>query len=235
MKKGLSVFWTIVSVLMIIGAIECGIVAAVYTGDQRAIENVSDISISDIDEHTVLYVEKLEVLERYAFQTVDEYQDSEGSYSDTTYYVYPASHPMDKHTLFAEYYIVKFTDKTGKEYVASLTVSAEDDIASSLRNTPLQIGACVGAAPYANSAFSNTNDKQLAELREASLKNYSQHSQAESAQITLGYRAASIAQYEKAAAKDAASTRVLMAVLAVALLAGTVWLIGFVRRKKQKG
>lgn len=233
MKKGLSVFLTIVYVLMIIGAVECAFFAIVYSGDHITVENASAINISVLDEHTVLYVEDLEVLERYAFQTVDEYQDSEGSYSDTTYYVYDASHPMDGHELFAEYYIVKFSDKTGKEYIASLSVSADDHIAPALKNTPLQISACVSALPGANTAFLNANDKQLAELREAALNDYAQKSQTERAHFTLGYQAESIAQYNEAAEKDVASTRVLMAILGVTLLAAAIWLMRFVRKKKQ--
>ena len=234
MKKGISIFLRIVFVLMIIGAIECAIFAIVYQGDAVQVENASDISIADINEHTILYVENLEILERYAFKTVEEYRDSEGTYVDTTYYVYEASHPMDNHELFAEYYIVKFCDKNNKEYLASLSVAADDDIAGSLKNTPLQISACVGAAPLSNSALLNTYDEQLKELRKTALNHYSQQSQTEQAHISLGYQAESIEQYNRDAEKDVVSFRVMMAILSVVLLAGAVWLMRVVRAKSKK-
>lgn len=234
MKKGIAVFLTIVYVLIVIGAIECAIFAIVYKGDNIQVENASDINISDIDEYTILYVENLEILERYAFETVYEYRDSEGSYTDITYYVYEASHPMDEHELFAEFYIVKFRDKTNKEYIASLSVDADDDIASSLKNTPLQISACVGAAPFSSTAFSNANDKQLRELRETSLNNYSQQTQIEQANITLGYQAESIEQYDQDTEKDVIISRVLMAIFSVVLLAIAIWLMRIVRTKNKK-
>lgn len=234
MKKGIAVFLTIVYVLIVIGAIECAIFAIVYKGDNIQVENASDMNISDIDEYTILYVENLEILERYAFETVYEYRDSEGSYTDITYYVYEASHPMDEHELFAEFYIVKFRDKTNKEYIASLSVDADDDIASSLKNTPLQISACVGAAPFSNTAFSNANDKQLRELRETSLNNYSQQTQIEKANITLGYQAESIEQYDQDTEKDVIISRVLMAIFSVVLLAIAIWLMRIVRTKNKK-
>ena len=234
MKKGISIFLTIVYVLMIIGAIECAIFAITYKGDNIKVENASDINLSDIDEYTILYVENLEILERYAFKTVYEYRDSEGTYTDTTYYVYEASHPMDKHKLFAEYYIVKFRDKNNKEYIASLSVAADDDIASSLKNTPLQISACVGASPFSSTTFLNTYDKQLRELRETSLNNYSQQSQIERTHITLGYQAENIEQYNRDTEKDVVEVRVMMAIFSVALLAVAVWLIRVVRKAKIK-
>lgn len=229
MKKGFSLFLTTVYVLMIIGAIECAIFAIVYKGDRIEVKNATTINILDINEYTVLYVENLEILERYAFQTVYEYRDSEGTYTDTTYYVYDAFQPMDKHELFAEYYIVKFNDKTGKEYIASLSVDADDDIALSLRNTPLQISACVGVSPVSTATFLNTNDKQVHELRESSLSKYSQQSQIESAHITLGYQAGSIAQYNQEAEKDIVETKILMTVFCVVLLSVAIWLMCVVR------
>ncbi len=234
MKKGISVFLTIVYVLMIIGAIECGIFAIMYKGDNIKVENASDVTISDIDEYTILYVENLEVLERYAFKTVYEYRDSEGTYTDTTYYVYEDSHPMDKHELFAEYYIVKFHDKNNKEYIASLSVAADDDIASSIKNTPLQISACVGVSPISSTTLLNTYDKQLHEIRETSLNNYSQQLQAEKAHISLGYQAENIEQYNRDAEKSVVETRVMMAIFSAVLLAVAVWLIRVVRIKNNK-
>lgn len=231
MKKGISIFLTIVYVFMIIGAVECGIFAIMYKGDNIKVENASNINISDIDEYTILYVENLEVLEQYAFKTMYEYRDSEGTYTDTTYYVYEASHPMDKNKLFAEYYIVKFRDKNNKEYIASLSVAADDDIVSSLKNTPLQISACVGASPVSSTTLLNTYDKQLRELRETSLNNYSQQSQIEKAHISLEYQAGNIEQYNRNAGKDAVESRVIMAIFSVILFAVAIWLIRVVRKK----
>ena len=234
MKKRTLVFLTVVYVLMIIGAVECAIFAILYTGDNIKVENVSDINISNIDEHTVLYIEDLEILERYAFETLYEYRDSEGGYTDTTYYVYEDSHPKDEHELFAEYYIVKFCDKSDNEYVASLSVSASDDVASLLEDAPLQISACVGAVPISSSTvLSNENDKQLIELREDSLNKFSEKSQIERANVTLGYKAESIEQYNQDTGKDVVTTRVIMAIFSVVLIAVAVWLIRICRRKKQ--
>ena len=139
MKKGTAILLKILSVLIIIGAIECLVAALLYNGSADKIENISEIDVSAVNDSTKIYFEEIEILERYAFETVYEYNDSENSYSDTTYYVYDDSQPMDKNELFTEYYIVKFCDNSGKEYITSLSVLAKKKVASSLKNTPLKI------------------------------------------------------------------------------------------------
>ena len=234
MKKGTAIALRIICVFMIIGALECLIFSIMFKGDNTKIENASDINISDIDESTVLYIENLEVSERYAFETIDEYRDSEGTYEDTTYYVYDASQPMDEHELFAEFYIVKFCDKNNKERIASLSVPADCDIAHSLKNTPLQISACFWVSPFSSDSFLlNTNDKKLNELRETSLNDYSQQSQIEQAHITLEYVSDSVEQYNQDKDKDDVELRVMMAIFGVLLMVASVWLILFVRKKSK--
>lgn len=94
MKKGLSIFLKIVSILMIIGGVECLIFSATYQESPKKVEHASDIIVSDITDYSVLYIEELNVLERYAFKTKDEYKDSEGTYTEVNFYVYDASSPM---------------------------------------------------------------------------------------------------------------------------------------------
>lgn len=233
MKKGTSIFLKILIVLMIIGAIECAIFAIVYTGDSTAVVCASDIDIGDIDEYTILYFEDLEVLSRYAFETVYEYRDSEGSYTDTTYYVYDASQPMDKNELFAQYYIVKFQDMNNT-YITSLSVAADKDITSSLKETPLRISACVGASTISTSAFSNASDDQLRDLRETALNDYAKQHQIQRAHITLGYQTESLEQYDRDREQDTVSSRIMMAVVSVILLGGSIWLIRILRKGKEE-
>ncbi len=233
MKKNFFAIKIIACVLIIICAIECMLFAILYNGEKIEIKNASDISLSDIDEHTTIYIEDFEILERYAFKTVYEYSDSEGSYSSDTYYVYEATHPMDKNELFAEYFIVKFCDKNNKEYITSLCIDASNEIASSLKNVPLQISACVWTLyPSSATALSSETDKQLIEIRETSLNNYSQQSQIERAPVIFEYQSESAEQYIQDNENDAIVARILVAILGIILLAVAAWLIRVIRRKK---
>ena len=74
----------------------------------------------------------------------------------------------------------------------------------------------------------------MRELRETSLNNYSQQSQIERANITLGYQAESIEQYNQDTEKDVIRSRVLMAIFSVVLLAVAIWLMRLVRTKNKK-
>lgn len=230
MKKGTAVFLTIVAVLMLIGAVECGIIAIIHNGESSKIEDGAKIDISDIDEYTVLYFEELEVVGRYAFQTADEYSDSDSGYTDTTYYVYEGDQPMDSHELHAEYYIVKFSDSSN-EYITSLCVAADQDV-DSLKNTPVRISACVSAAPASNSSLQNENDKKLQELREDALDAYAEDSGIERVHVTFSYQAESAEQHQSDMEKDVVIVRVILAVASVGLVVGGVCLIRFVRKKK---
>jgi hypothetical protein len=142
---------------------------------------------------------------------------------------------MDKNELFAEYYIVKFCDNSGKEYITSLSVLAKKKVASSLKNTPLKISACTGATPVSNDELPdqlvNSNDKQLLELREKSLNGYSQNNNVPRAGFTLGYITDSVEQYQSDFAEGVVELRIMLAVLGVALILADVWLIRFIGRK----
>lgn len=219
---------------MIIGAIECLICAFLPSETSDKCELLSNIDIEQIDDYTTIYCEELEILNRYAFETVYEYTDSEGTYIDTTYYVYDASEPMDKNELFAEYYIVKISDKTGNEYIASLIVSADKDMASTLTKTPLKISACVWASPISNPKLSNSDDKQLYQLRETALNEYSKNSKIERAPITLTYQAESIEQYQDSIKKDAVGSKIIMIIFSVILALSGIGIGRFIRKKTKK-
>lgn len=235
MKKGLSVFLKIVSILMIIGGVECLIFSALYQETPKKIEDISDIVVSDITEYSTVYIEELDVLERYAFKTKDEYKDSEGTYTEVNYYVYDASSPMDDNELFAEFYIVKFLDKTGQEQLASLSVSSDKDIAESLNKCPTTISACIGVSPVSNSQLLNSYDKELRQIREQSLLEYSTKSELpEVNNITFGYQNESIEQYQKEYQNDVTSAKIITLVFGIILIGGGIALFIYVQKKQLK-
>lgn len=235
MKKGLSIFLKIVSILMIIGGVECLIFSATYQESPKKVEHASDIIVSDITDYSIVYIEELNVLERYAFKTKDEYKDSEGTYTEVNFYVYDASSPMDNNELFAEYYIVKFRDKTGQEQIASLSVSSDEEIATSLSKCPTTISACIGVSPVSNSKLLNSYDKELKQIREQSLLEYSTTSELpQISNITFGYQNESIEQYQKEFESDVKSAKIIALVFGIVLIVGGTALFIHVRKKQSK-
>lgn len=234
MKKKPSRIQTILSVLMIVGAVMCLIFSAAYQDDPGAVAYVTDLDVSRVKESASVYMEELEVLERYAFQTIHEHEDSDGIYSDVQYYVYDASQPMDSNRLFGEYYIVKFRDKTGEAYITSLSVSAFKRVAPSLRDAPVTISACVGMHPLQeDSAFTNNNDLELHALREAALDAYAQKTGIRRAGITLGYQEERVSQYQEGFERDVSSAKTVALVFGILLAAGGAALLS-PRKKKAK-
>ena len=234
MKKKPSVFLTILSILMIIGAVECLVFSLLYQESPDQVGTITEIEISQAKASSKMYLEELEVLERYAFQTIYEYEDSEGIYSDVTYYVYEDSHPMDRNQLFGEYYIVKFRDKTGTEYITSLSVSAYRSVAPLLAEAPVTIPACVGVRPIENRYPENSNDRELYVLQEAALDAYAQESGISRAPVTFGYLDDTIAEYQQAFEQDVASAKITALVFGLILGAGGVLLLVLPRKKKAK-
>ncbi len=233
MKKGLSVVLTIVYILMIVGGIELLIFSSTYRESTPKIKEISKINISDITDYTTLYIENLEIIERYAFKTEDEYKDSEGTYTEINYYVYDAMQPMDDNELSSEYYIVKFKDKSGKEYVSSLSVSADKTIAKKLKNCPLSTSACVGAAPISSNKLLNSYDVKLSDLRDSALTEYANNFEVTCANITLGYQNETIEQYQTEFQKDVTSAKIISLIFGLVLLSGGIYVMMYVRKKKK--
>lgn len=234
MKKKPSTFRTILSVLMIIGAVMCLIFSVMYQENPGQVAYITELDVSRAKETVTVYIEELEVLERYAFQTIHEHEDSDGIYSDVQYYVYDASQPMDSNRLFGEYYIVKFRDKTGEAYITSLSVSASKTVAPTLHGAPVTISACVGMQPLqADGAFTNNNDIELHALREAALDAYSQKTGIRRANVTLGYQEETVSQYQKGFAQDVSSAKTVALVFGILLAAGGAALLS-PRKKKAK-
>ena len=235
MKKKPSKVHVILSVLMIVGAVMCCVFSAAYQDNPGAVAYVTELDISRVKETVTVYIEELDVLERYAFQTLYEYADSEGIYTDVKYYVYEASHPMDDNQLFGEYYIVKFKDKTGTQYITSLSVSAYKDIGPTLKNAPVTVSACVGMQPVQGpNSFTNSNDRELYDLREAALDAYSQKTGIRRANVTLGYQEETVSQYQEGFEQDVSSTKTVALVFGILLGAGGGALLVFSRKKKAK-
>lgn len=234
MKKKPSVFLTILSILMIIGAVECLLFSLLYQDSSNRIGSSTEMDITQAKAAAAIYLEDLEVLERYAFQTVHEYADSEGIYSEVTYHVYEASQPMDGNHLFGEYYIAKFRDKTGTEYITSLSVSAYRPVAPLLAKAPITISACVGVRPIENMYPQNTNDQELFVLQEAALDAYARESGISRAPFTFGYLDDAIVEYQQSYEQDVFSAKVIALVFGVILGAGGVLLLVLPRKKKTK-
>ena len=221
----------VLSILLILFGILSLVMGLLYQETPKQIQNMDVVDISEIRETSTFFVEDLEVLQRYAFETVHEYEDSESGYSDTDYYVYSDSQPMDKNDLFGEYYIVKFTDKTGTEYITSLSVLANKDIAPSLRNGPVRLDACVGASLIAETKLLNSNDKDLHRLREEALDAYARESQLPRANITLGYQTRTVQDNLQQQEQDVRSFKTSNAVLGAAMLAIGSFLLVKQKRK----
>lgn len=228
MKK----FLKVAAIFLLIGAVCCLLGAVLYQEKPAECKALKDTDSAAIDDYTVVYCADLEVLERYAFQTMKEYRDSEGSYTDVTYYVYDASQSMDKNELVGEYYLVKFRDSTGKEYITSLSVPAEENMSKTLAKTPVKLSACLGAAPIRTGGLLNDNEEKLRQLRETALDACSEKLQLPRANITLSYRAETVEQYQKEFQKDGVTARIVMAVFAVVLCGSGVWLLRRADKKK---
>lgn len=232
MKKGVSIFLRVLAVVMIIIGIICLGFGAFGSFETAEVKNMSDISAYGVADYTVLYFEELEVLERYAFKTEYEYRDSEGTYEETDYFVYDASQPMDDNELFAEYYIVKFSDNTGKEFVTSLCVRMDKSHKPDLATLPAQISCCAYVATISDNALANSYDVELANLRRAAINEYSGKTGASAASVALEYKTHSVSQYQQDAESDNQTTRVLMIVFGVLLVVGAVLILRLVKRKK---
>ena len=223
---------TILSVVMFLYGFLALVFAILYQPKPEKIENITEIQVSDLGDSSVVYFDRLNVVQRYAFQTIDEYEDSESGYSDVTYRVYDASQPMDRYDLHSEYYIVSFSDKSGTEYITSMSVYAEKSIRDVLSNTPVTIPACVTASRITgDSAFLNTNDKELIQLRETVLDAYAQQTGIARADIRLSYQSSSTAQYLQDFEQDTSSGRISAAVLGVILIGIGLFLLRLRKRK----
>lgn len=215
MKK---VLFAILAVFTILGTVVCLGFAVFYRPAQETVHDMSAATISGLNERTAFQIEDLEILERYAIKVIQESDGGNGMPEDSTYYVYDASAAVDEHTLWAEYYVVRFTDRE-KEYVASLMVSAGKDV--SLENIPVSITACVNAFP----ASSGADDDKLGQLRQAALEDWAQRTGAEKATVTLGYQAESADLLRSSVDKDATEIRLAMGITGVILAAFSVWFI----------
>lgn len=226
-EKILSIFLIVFGVLSLVFGLT-------YQETPRDIQNMASVDITEIRETSTFFVEDLQVLSRYAFKTVHEYEDSESGYSDTQYYVYSDSQPMDNNDLFAEYYIVKFSDKTGTEYITSLSVLAGKDIAPSLRSTPVRLDACLGAALIAEEKLLNSEDEDLRRLRAEALDACARESGLPRAQIKLGYQTRSVAENLHQQGREVTSAKVTNIIFGGAMLAAGIFLLVKAKRKTQK-
>lgn len=215
MKK---VLLAILAIFTILGTVVCLGVAIFYQPKPETVYHMSTARLSEMRERTVFYIENLEVLERYAIKVIQENDGSNGMPEDSAYYVYDASAAVDEYTPWAEYYVVRFTDRE-KEYVASLTVSAGKNI--SLEKLPVSITACVNVFP----ASADASEDKLGKLRQTALESCAQRTGAEKAAVTLSYQAESADHLQSAIAKDAAEIKLAMGITGTILAAFSVWFI----------
>lgn len=177
-------------------------------------ENISNIDISVVNDYDVIYFEELDILERYAFQTKRVETDSEGTQTGTYYYVYDGSQRMDNNKLDKEYYLVKFCDKSGKEYITSLCVQAGMTYSPSL--TSGKTSACL--APYVSQATSSKQKAELLQLKNTAIGKYATEKQIAQASFSLEYKGTSIGQYQKNEEKYATRQRFVYILLGAVLI-----------------
>lgn len=213
MKK---VLLAILAIFTILGTVVCLGVAIFYQPKTETVYHMSTASISSMKERTLFYIEDLEVLERYAFKTIEQPSDEDGQPKEAIYHIYDASQPMDEFTLLYEYYVVKFADAE-KEYIAALTVSAGKDVA--LENTPVSITACVNAFP------ASTDDDQLGKLRQAALDDCATRTGIAKANVTFGYQAKDPIARLDAIDQDTTEVKLTMGITGLILAAFSVWFI----------
>jgi len=135
-----KVLFAILAVFTILGTVVCLGFALFYLPSQETVYDMSEASLSELTERATFQIADLEILERYAIKVIQESDGSNGMPEDSAYYVYDASAAVDEYTPWAEYYVVRFTDRE-KEYVASLTVSAGKNIslAAQMKNDKIYL------------------------------------------------------------------------------------------------
>lgn len=245
MKKGTAIILIIASVYLLVFGAAMTAFSMLTKNTPETITDMSGVTPEDIVDYHVYYIEDLYILERYAFQTADEYDDIESGYTDITFRVYSGDQPMDKYELHSEYYVVMFHDKNGEPHLASLSVSASKDMSSVLNacgsgtytfEDPLTVSACVGAYyASANEALQNRNDIEIGELRESRLAAYSGESGIPYDGLCLGYRSATKAEFAEDEVADTARNRRMFLSFGVLLLAGGILLLRFTIRKRRIG
>ena len=119
--------------------------------------------------------------------------------------------------------------------IASLSVSSDEEIATSLNKCPTTISACIGVSPVSNSKLLNSYDKELKQIREQSLLEYSTTSELpQISNITFGYQNESIEQYQKEFESDVKSAKIIALVFGIVLIVGGTALFIHVRKKQSK-
>lgn len=244
MKKGTAIILIIASVYLLFFGIVMTAVSFLPAKAPEVPADMADSAFEDIVDYDVYYIEELYILERYAFQTADEYDDIESGYTDITFRVYSGDQPMDKYDLDSEYYVVLFHDKYGKPHLASLYVNADKDMSSVLNacgngmytlEDPLSVSACVGAYySSTNEALLNRNEIEIGELRESRLSAYSEDCGIPYDGLRLGYRSATKAEFAENEVADTARDRRMFLIFGILLLAGGVLLLRFTIRKRRK-
>ena len=184
--KIMAALGLVVGIEMIIGGI------AGFKEEPFKSENISNIDVSLVEDYNYICFDEIEILERYAFRTKRVETDSEGTKTGTYYYVYDSSQPMDNNRLDAEYFVVRFCDKNGEEYVTSLWVPAGKTYSPHLSSGKTQM--CV--APY-SSGGSSDHKVKLLQLESAAVSRYTTEEGIKRASFSLEYKGATVEQYQK--------------------------------------
>lgn len=235
----MKIFLKILAIFLLVAAVELLLITILYREKPVEIQNMADVNVSVMEQYSTVYIDELYILDRYAFETIHEYRkDYETGYSsDPVYFAYEGSQPMDKNELFVEYFVVKFTDQSGKEYVASMSVLAGKRYSPSLKELPLKISAVAGAGIPSDGDiyfdFDDSNDAKLFRWKTAALDKYAESLQIPQAGITLGYQAENIQHLQALQQREDRSFRISGVVGGVALLAAGVFLLTKTSKKSQ--
>lgn len=184
-----AIFIPLIAIIIIFICADC---------EPKEITDITAISVDEIGEdYKPYYIEQLQILERYAFKTVDSYESTDG-YSDDTYYAHRGDEPMDEYELFTEYYIVLFQDKSENPYLASMSVSSEAEMSELLNSTDgtLVIPACVSiSSQKPNETFLNNYDLKILDMKCEKLQEYSQKLDIPNKSLNMVYKYETIDEY----------------------------------------
>lgn len=232
MKKPFAWILRVIAICMLllaIGTIYMTIASSMISKEwPTEVENMAEINLREDGAYGAVYFEEIEILRRYAFKTESSYRNEETGRTYRDYHYYSGTEPMDDNELVCEYYIVKFKDQTGREFIAAMSIQADKQLPVSLENCPVKLSLCADAEKIAeyNPIFSV---RELENLTKKALAGYF----IDEAEFTLDYSCETAEEYVDHDIKSQRTIRRLAGGGGLLLAIVAFIILRFVNRKRK--